>query len=302
MVGLWYVVRGLWLVACGWWSVVGLWCVVCGVWLVVCGLWSVAFGLWFVVFGLWPVAGGLWLVVYGWWSVVGLWYVVCGVWLVVCGLWFVVGLWSVVCGLWLVVRGWWSVVGLWLVCGVWCVVCVCVCVWYRTLHTLFRRRSGNLFWRSSGDVPVTVGTLERRQNVATTCCWNVTRRVENTHSSGRAQGALRALQPWGGRTLGNRGKQINYPPLRWLGPRSSAWGLEGRVKPNYLPRSGWAPGRLPRVLKGRHNLSSFFFQYFYQNQNQNRHSKTDNGVQRGKGTKGGKAARSERDTGGGGAG
>ena len=45
--------------------------------------------------------------------------------------------------------------------------------------------------------------------------------------------------PGGGRgDLGNRGKQINYPPLRWLVPSSSASGLEGRVKPNYPPRSG----------------------------------------------------------------
>ena len=86
--------------------------------------------------------GGLWLVVCGWWSVVGLWYVDCGVWLVVRGMWSVVGLWSVVCGLWLVVRGWWSVVGLWLVCGVWCVVCVCV---RGTAHCT----------PCSGDVPVT---------------------------------------------------------------------------------------------------------------------------------------------------
>ena len=185
--------------------------VVCGVWLVVCGLWSVVFSLWFVVFGLWSVAGGLPLVVCDGWSVFDLW-LVCGVWCVVCGVW-----------------------------------CACVCVWYRTLHTLFRRRSGNLFWRRSCDVPVTVGTspegrqnrlLERRQNSGKyTQFWAHTRRTARTTAPG-------------GGDLGNRGKQINYPPLRWLGPRSSAWGLEGRVKPNHLPRSGWAPGRLPGVWKG----------------------------------------------------
>ena len=83
--------------------------------------------------------------------------------------------------------------------------------------------------------------------------------MENAHSSGRDKAHCAHCNPGGGGDLGHRGEQINYPPLRWLGPRSSAWGLEGRVKPNYPPRSGWAPGRLPGVLKGRHKPFFFFF-------------------------------------------
>ena len=72
------------------------------------------------------------------------------------------------------------------------------------------------------------------------------------------------------------------------------------MKPNYPPRSGWAPGRLPGVLKGRHKpFFFFFFNIFIKIKIKIVIQRQTKGCKQGKGQKGGKERKGH---GGGGAG